>query len=121
VATFAKTDPEKGISESYLMVLAEKAPYPNFLASAVARTYSQLYVDKADTITVPVTTTEIGGIEFAWLETIKSDSKLYSRLYIANRKGISFEVLLMYKDPADLRAMLSSLQSLTFLSKQKQQ
>ncbi len=114
LGVFSNGDAEKGVATSFFMIMAERAPYPNFLPSAVAKTYLTLYLDQPDKVTKPVSAIKFGGADFAWIETFDTKSNLYSRLFFSNRRGISLEFLMIYKDESDLKAMLKSMDSLKF-------
>ncbi len=114
LGVFSNGDAEKGVATSFLLIMAERAPYPNFLPSAVAKTYLKLYLDQPEKVTKNVSAIKFGGADFAWIETFDSKSNLYNRLFFANRRGISLEFLMIYKDESDLKAMLKSMNSLTF-------
>lgn len=110
LAMFARADPKTAVNNAIMIVSAERSPYPNFLASAVGKTYAKLYVDKGEKIVVPVTDQTVNGIDFSWLET--TDGKVNSRIYFANLNGVAFEISMTYKDKADLALMLRSLNSI---------
>ncbi len=112
LAVFSKVDINKGASNAMIFVMAEKAPYPGFLPLAVASTYTKLYLEPGEKLTIAPAETKINNVDLAWIETHEPAVKLNKRFYFANRKGISFLVMLTYTDPADLKTMLASLQTL---------
>jgi hypothetical protein len=93
------------------LIAVEKAPYPNFLPLAAAKS-SITMSDASEKVVKPPTAQQIGGIELAWVETFDSETKLTQRIYFANRKGLVLEIALTYSDPADLNDMLRSLESI---------
>lgn len=114
LAMIAKNDPSISSPEAVISILAERTPYPNFKARAVAETYIKLYLDPTETVVKEISTINIGGTEFAWFETFDSDGEVLARMFFANRKGIAFEVVFSYTDEKDLPAMMRSLNSLKF-------
>jgi hypothetical protein len=119
LGVFSRTSPSEGMFDGMMFVIAEKAPYPNFLPLSVAKTYIQLYLDPAEKVTIGPSTTQIDKVEFAWVETYDSEAKLYHRIYFANRRGISFEISMSYKNQSELELMLASLRTLRFDDVQK--
>jgi hypothetical protein len=114
LSIFAKNDPETGVPAAMILVMAERAPYPSFLPTAVARSYEQLYLDPTESVVRDVSKLEINGVEFAWLETYDDLTESYNRMFFANRQGIAFEVILAYSEEQDLDAMLRSVNTLRF-------
>lgn len=112
LAIFSKVDINKGPSDAMILIMAEKAPYPNFLPRSVATTYTRLYLDPGEKVTIAPADIKINNVDLAWIETLEPAIKLKRRLYFANRKGISLLVMLSYSDAADLKTMLASLQTL---------
>lgn len=123
LAMFSKAELEKGGGGTLFSIIAERAPYPTFLPSAVADTYLKIYLDPHEKIIKTTSKIQFNGVEFAWIETFDPKTKLFQRLFFANRQGIAFEVSLTYTEQSDLRAMLKSLESIKFgtdsLPKQK--
>lgn len=116
LAMFSNSASDQGIPDAFLVILAEKAPYPNFMPSAVSKTFLQLFRESGEKITQQPTAARIGGIDFSWVETFRPASRLYHRIYFANIKGISFEVSMSYRDQAALRLMVKSLETVSFVS-----
>lgn len=114
LAMYANTDIETAAPEAFLFILAEKAPFPNFRAEAVAKTFITLYLDKNEKVTKPVTLTKVAGQEAAWLETFDSETKLNQRIYFLNVKGISFELAMTYAKPDQLSQLLRTVESIRF-------
>ena len=114
LSIFAKNDPETGVPAAMILVMAERAPYPSFLPTAVARSYEQLYLDPTESVVRYVSKLEINGVEFAWLETYDDLTESYNRMFFANRQGIAFEVIVAYSEEQDLDAMLRSVNTLRF-------
>jgi hypothetical protein len=113
-AAFSRSQPSQGVPDAFMLVLAERAPYPNFLPSALASTYEKLYVDRNEQVTKPPSSVRINGIEFSMVETFNKGSKLHHRLFFANRNGIAFEVSMIYLRPDALPSMLAALETLRF-------
>ena len=112
LAMYSKTGAEEGVTDAVMILMAEKAPYPSFLPSAVAKTFIQMYLDKDEKVTSPPADAKLGDINFSWVETYNTTDKNYHRLYFSNVKGISFELSISYKDPKDLRTMLKAAETL---------
>lgn len=114
LAMYANTDIESAAPEAFLFILAEKAPFPNFRAEAVAKTYITLYLDKTEKVTMPVTVEKLGGRDAAWIETFDSASKVNQRIYFVNVKGISFEIVISYTKAEQLPHLLKAVESIRF-------
>lgn len=112
LATISKTPIEESVSPAMIVIGAEKAPYPNFLATAAAKTFVSAFLDRAEKVIKQPTSETIGGIPFSWAETYDSASKVKQRIYFANVKGVAFEVGLTYSDDADLGVMLKALETI---------
>jgi hypothetical protein len=112
LAVISNGDPEKEISTAVIYILAERAPYPNFLPKSSAESFVKLYLEPTETVIENPTLTKIGGIEFAYLELFDSNTESYSRIYFSNRFGMSFEIKFDYKTTEDLETMLKSLNTL---------
>jgi hypothetical protein len=100
------------VNTGLLLVGVEKAPYPNFLALSAAKSAVFVEPDKSQQVTQPPAVRHIGGIEFAWIETLDSNKKLKQRMYFANVKGLMLTIVLTYTDDADRDVMLRSLESI---------
>lgn len=114
LAMFSKTSQEEGGGGTLFSILAEKAPYPNFLPSAVADTYLKIYLEPQEKIIKSTSKIQFNGVDFVWIETFDPQTKTFHRLFFANRQGIAFEVSLTYQEQSDLRTMLKALESITF-------
>jgi len=112
LAVISKGDPEKELSTAAIYILAERAPYPNFLPKASAESFVKLYLEPTETVIENPKLTKIGGIEFAFLELFDSNTETYSRIYFSNRFGMSFEIKFVYRTTEDLQTMLKSLNTL---------
>ena len=113
LAMFSNSPISQGVPDAVLVLMAEKAPFPGFLPSAVAKTYLQLFLETGETVAIEPTPARFGGIDFSFVETYRAKTKLRHRIYFANVKGISFEITMTYRDPANLKAMLSAAESLS--------
>jgi len=114
LAMFANSPADETTPSAMMLVFAERSQYPNFLPMAVAKTYQMTYLDKTEKVMIPATTKNVNGIEFAWVETFDSKDKNYSRIHFANIKGVIFEVLFTYSDPADLKKLVESLDTIKY-------
>lgn len=112
LSMFSSSPIDQDVPDAILILMAEKAPYPNFIPSAVAKTYLKILLDPGETVSVQPTSATLGGIEFSWIETYTASTKLYHRMYFANVKGISFEISMTYRDPANLKVMLRAAETL---------
>lgn len=121
LAIYANKPMEVEVPSAMMFVLAERAPYPNFVPLSVAKTYQMAYLDKGEKVTVQPSTTRFGNIDFGWIETVDSATSVYNRIYFANVKGVVFQISMTYSSQAELRMMLSSIatisQNLTVTSK----
>ncbi len=57
---------------------------------------------------------KLGGVDFAWIEIENTGHAYKQRVYIANRKGIAFQILLTYRAESELKTLLDSLQTIKF-------
>lgn len=114
LAMATNSTPEKAVSSASFAVLAERAVFPNFLPTAVAQSFKKVFLDKNETVVKDVTTTTISGVEFAWLEMLDNDTKLQKRIYFANRQGICFEIVFVYKDKADVAVLEQAFNTIRF-------
>ena len=105
------------VINAFFSVFAEKVPYPNFVPAAVAKSYASLYLDPTEKVVGDVTNVKLGGVDFALLETFDSETETHQRIYFANLDGIAFEISMMYRDNADLKAMLDSVGTIKFAAK----
>lgn len=114
LAMFSKTSLEKSDGSTLFSIIAERAPYPNFLPSAVADTYLKIYLDPHEKIIKSTSKIQFNGVDFVWIETFDPQTKVFHRLFFANRQGIAFEVSLTYQEQSDLLTMLKALESIKF-------
>ena len=103
-----------GESQAFLMIIAERVSFPNFLPAAISNTYIKIYLDPTEKVVKPTTLTKINGVEFAWVETFDSSDNSRKRMYVANRKGIAFEIFFTFKTDAQLQVLLKSINSMKF-------
>jgi hypothetical protein len=105
------------ISEEYssvFMVAAEKVSVPSFLPSAVTDNYIRRLLEPSEEVVTKTTLTKLGGVDFAWMETFDTKSKLKQRLYVANRDGIALQITFTYRSDAELQIVLKSMESIRF-------
>jgi hypothetical protein len=57
---------------------------------------------------------KLGGVDFAWIEVENAAQAYKQRIYIANRKGIAFQILLIYRAESELKTLLESMQTIKF-------
>jgi hypothetical protein len=112
IAFVSDTDPETTTPNAVIYVLVERADFPNFLPRSAANSFIKLYLTPTETVTEPVTVGKIGGIEFASFEYYNTVDDSHSKLYFANRFGVALEFKFIYRDPADLKKMTDSLNTL---------
>jgi hypothetical protein len=100
------------LNTATFMIVAEKAPFPNFKPISVANTYIKLFLDKDDVVTRPPAEGKFGALDMAWIETENKVTKTKVRIYWANEKGLALEFILTFTNDAELQEMLSSLNSI---------
>ncbi len=110
----SKGDPEVEILHASMTFMAERVPFPTFLPKHLTDAYVANFLSDAEKVTKSSTDIVLGGTDFVWVETHDSSSGAYKRLFVTNRKGISFQVVLTYIDPKDLAEMMVSMNSLKF-------
>jgi hypothetical protein len=114
ILLFALDKPfESGETESMLIVSAERVSFPNFLPSSVISSYVA-NLEPTEKVVKKTTNTKINGVDFAWVETFDSANKTGQRLYVANRKGIAFEILFTFKNQTQLQTLVKSLETIKF-------
>jgi hypothetical protein len=99
------------LNTATFMIIAEKAPFPNFKPISVANTYIKLFLDKDDVVTVQPTEGKFGALDMAWIETQDKATKTKVRIYWANEKGLALEFVLTFTSDAELQEMLGALNS----------
>lgn len=57
---------------------------------------------------------KIDGVDFTWAEIESSELSSKERFFVANRKGIALEILLIYQNEEQLQTLLGSLQTMKF-------
>jgi len=95
-------------------IAAEKVSFPNFLPLRIAENYLKTFLDNGEKILKTPSSIKLGGADFVWVETENVEKKFKQRLYVANRKGIAFQLLLNYRNDVELKIMLDCLQTIRF-------
>ncbi|MBX3282126.1 MAG: hypothetical protein KF756_06570 [Acidobacteria bacterium] len=114
IGAFGKNSVENSTDGTFFIMMAERLPYPNLVPSALAASALKFTVDQKDQLIESPTNVQFDGIDFYWLEKQDKKTKLFQRMYLANVKGIGFEISLTYKNRADLEIMLKALASMKF-------
>lgn len=117
LASFLNADAEAGVMSAGMMIFAERAPYPNFLPKAVVDTLKPRYDANSNFEIFGTGTTKIGGIDLAWMEWSDVKSGTTFCMYVANRSGVAFEIMLFYRDEKDRQMLLDSIKTLKSTSK----
>lgn len=112
IAFVSDTDPETTTPNALIYVFVERADFPNFVPRSAAESFIKLYLSPTQSVTEPIKVNSIGGIDFASFEIFDTATDSYSKLFFANRMGTSFEFKFVYRDPADLKIMTGSLNTL---------
>jgi hypothetical protein len=109
--TMTKTDEKDA---AVFMIAAEKMAFPNFSPAALTDNYLRLSLDPDEAVISKTALTKLGGVDFAWIETVNRKDRFKQRLYIANRGGIALQITFTYRQAAELQNIVKSLESLEF-------
>lgn len=101
-------------NNSVFVVAAERVSFPNFLPKAMTDSYLKTYLEADEKASKPSNLIKLGGAEFAWIEVDNTVANYKQRIYIANRKGIAFQILFIFQNETDLKQLLDSLQTVKF-------
>lgn len=115
----SKDEIDKAVNNTVLSIAAERSSFPNFLAKPAMESLMKTYLEDDEILLSGPTRTMIGDVEFYWIEIEKNIDKSRQRIYIANRKGIMFEIFYLYKEAEDLAIFLKLLESAKFETSEK--
>ena len=104
------TSPNNGV----FALAAERASFPNFVPKAAADSYLKNFLEADEKVSKTSNLIKLGGVDFAWIEVENVEQAYKQRIYIANRKGISFQILMIYRTESELKTLLDSLQTVKF-------
>ncbi|QQS33421.1 MAG: hypothetical protein IPM50_02245 [Acidobacteriota bacterium] len=100
------------LNTATFMIIAEKAPFPNFRPISVANTFVKMFLDPDDVVTKQPAEGKFGALDMAWIETQDKVTKTRVRMYWANEKGLALEFVLTFTSDAELQEMLGALNSI---------
>jgi hypothetical protein len=109
-----KADINAAVNSSVLAIAAEQVSFPNFDPKVIADSFLKNFLENDEVILKKTTVTKIGEVDFSWFEIENKVKKIKKRFYFANRKGIAFQLLLIYQNEVELRTMLDSLTTIRF-------
>jgi hypothetical protein len=112
-----KSQVDSSINEAVFAISAEKVSFPNFLPVKVAESFVKTFTDQDKIVMKSPTSITLSGVDFAFVEINNVEKNYKERIYFANRKGIAFEILLIYKTEEDLKTLTDSLQTMKFAEK----
>jgi len=109
-----KSDLKTSPNDAVFAVAAEKVSFPNFVPRAMTDSYLKTFLEADEKTSKPTSVVKLGGVDFAWIEVENAAQAYKQRIYIANRKGIAFQILLIYRAESELKTLLESMQTIKF-------
>lgn len=109
-----KADVNATVNTSVFSIAAERVSFPNFDPKAIADSFLKNFLENDEVILKKTSVTKIGKVDFFWFEIENREKNIKKRFYFANRKGIAFQLLLIYQNESELRIMMDSLSTVKF-------
>ena len=109
-----KADAETSVNSAVIAIAAERVSFPNFEPKAIADSFVKTFLEPDEKILRQPSAVKIGGVDFSWVEVENTSKKFKQRFYIANRKGIALQLLVIYENETELKTFLDLLTTVKF-------
>lgn len=103
---------ETNVAASSIIISAESTDFPVFIPVRTLEFAKAEGIGKNESVIGEVKTKKLGGIDFAWYETLDSVTQVRQRYYLANLNQLAFQVFLTYRTQAELAELEKMFNSL---------